>query len=130
MCITCISHQVSSYWHITNNTQPLVRVDGTQINTTATISYPLSHILGNPPKGCDDVIVELRISDLIERITSILPRKELDKNNLKKVKLAPGKSTPPPRFTEQKQAVQEFEKYDSGSEVDDEQNDPSYQLSP
>jgi len=115
-----------SYWHITNNIQPLVRADGTQINTTATISYPLSHILGNPPKGCDDLIVILRISDLIERITPILPLKELDKNNLEEIILAPGKSRTPPRFKEQERGVQEFEEYDSGSEVDDEQNDTSY----
>jgi len=107
----------------------LVRADGTQINKTATISYPLSHILGNPPEGCDDFIVILPISELIERITVILPRKELDKNNLKEVRVAPDKSTTPPRFKEQERAVQEFKEYDSGSEVDDEQNDTSYQPS-
>jgi len=107
----------------------LVRADGTQINTTATISYPLSHIIGNPPEGCDDFIVVLQISELIEAITSILPRKELDKNNLEKIRLAPGRSATIPRFKEQEKAVQEFAEYDSGSEVDDVQNDTSYQPS-
>lgn len=108
----------------------MVRADSTQINTTATISFPLSHILGNPPNGCDDLKVELQISDLIKRITKILPLKKLDKDNLKKVTLAPGISTTPLQIKEYKKAIQELEEYDSGSEVDDEQSDLSYQPSP
>lgn len=108
----------------------MVRADGTQINTTATIVYPLSHIIGKPPNGCDDIVVELRISDLIERITSILPRKKLDKSNVRKFQLASGKSITPARVKEQEKAVQEFEEHDSGSEIDNTQNDMSYQLSP
>jgi len=107
----------------------LVRADDTQINTTATVSYLLSHILGNPPEGCDDLIVELRISDLIGRIKRALPFKEFDKDSRKKVKLALDRSITPPRFKEQEKAVQDFNNYNSGSEVDDEQYDTSYQPS-
>jgi len=120
---------ISFHLHITNNIQPLVRADGTQIDTTLTISFPLSRLLGEPPEGCDDLTVVLRISDLIKKITKLLPLKKLAKNNLEKVKLLPGRSITPPRFKEQEKAIQEFNKYDSGSEVDDEQHDPSYQPS-
>lgn len=108
----------------------MVRAHGTQINITATISYLFSYIIKNPPEGCDDLIVILRISDLIERITSILPLKKLDKNKLEEIILASGKSTIPPWFEEQKKAAQEFKEYDSGSEVDDEQNDTPYNPTP
>lgn len=107
----------------------MVRADGTQINTTTTVSYLLSHILGNPPEGCDDLIVELRISDLIRRIKRALPFKEFDKDNRKNIKLVLDKSITPPRFKEQEKAIQEFNNYNSGSEVDDEQYDKSYQPS-
>jgi len=118
-------------WYISNKTQPLVRVDGTQIDTTATISYPLSHIIGNPPEGCDDVKIELRIADLIKKITLTLARKELGKNNLNEIKLVPGESKISSRLKEQQEAIQDYEKYDSRPEdYGDEENDLSYQPSP